>query len=219
MKKTLIVSAAVVALGSATAANAADVSYPDAGMDWNGFYVGGHVGGAIGKSYFYSEEHDGYGGSALAGLQMGVNFDAGNMVYGIVGDVSIADVNMQEIDQFYSENGNTFTSNILASVRGRLGMKLGDEDSTLVYGTAGVGFISGLHTSSDTEYRTWDGVIAPVVGVGAEHKISKGMTVFAEGLAFLADDWLDASGGDAPTEDEVRVETHGVMRVGINFTF
>ncbi len=208
-KLALMVSAAVIA-GAVYAgeARAADMYMPQAGADWNGIYVGGHVGGAIGEAFFDSDTITQSDAGALAGLQAGVDFDQGNFVWGIVADISFTDV---EIEEYPNSSDHVWKPEILASVRGRIGMKFGADQSTLLYGTGGIGIINGQLTSSSASQTSRETVYAPVVGIGVEHKVGPGWSVFAEGLAYLADDWLDDS--------ETKVETMGVMRLGVNMRF
>lgn len=103
-------SAFVVAIGSANAADmavkAAPVVRPVPMYDWNGFYVGGHGGGAFGRSE-WTENNYCIGGAcapispplglpaapvghtqmtgALAGIQGGYNFSTGRFLFGVEG--------------------------------------------------------------------------------------------------------------------------------------
>ena len=118
MKKFLLTTVAIAALGAALPAHAADLAYrqpydqrapvyPAPIYNWTGFYVGGHVGLAAGQSHWTLDPLGGgvpipgsfglfrspnaftEGGSWLEGVQAGYNWMLPNrMVLGIEGDGS-----------------------------------------------------------------------------------------------------------------------------------
>lgn len=113
---------------------------------WSGFYLGGHVGGIVnGQGDQTVVSGDGgpvaappFGGRGgrtgvafgevrerafLAGVHAGYNVQQGRLVFGVEGDVDL----LGRVDD------------VLASVRGRVGF---GGDQVLVYGTAGVAFLS-----------------------------------------------------------------------------
>ncbi|MGE0054375.1 MAG: outer membrane protein [Hyphomicrobium sp.] len=100
---------------------------------WSGLYGGGHIG--------YADAHhdDGF----VAGAQLGYNWQANAIVYGVEGDISFTGAD--SVDW-------------LASVRGRLGYLV--QPSLLLYGTAGVGgsddagFVYGLGLESQLSHST-----------------------------------------------------------------
>jgi outer membrane immunogenic protein len=92
--------------------------------NWSGFYVGANLGFAHGtvnvSSNFLGFSHnDAFSDSQFtAGLLAGYNWQTGNRLWGIEGDINL-------------------NSGSLGSVRGRYGVVMGD---WLYYGTAGIGF-------------------------------------------------------------------------------
>lgn len=100
---TAVCAAAIACAGSARASDlraykaapkAAAVVY-----DWTGFYIGAHVGVARSHHDYWSRyENDpedfGSAGTTdvLGGLQAGANWQAGNLVLGVEGDISFADI-------------------------------------------------------------------------------------------------------------------------------
>lgn len=108
--------------------------YYELPLIWRGLYGGGHLG--------YADAHhdDGF----IGGVQLGYNWQANAIVYGVEGDISLAAVD--SIDW-------------LASARGRLGYLI--QPSLLLYGTAGVGgsddgagFVYGLGLETQLSYST-----------------------------------------------------------------
>jgi len=120
LKRTIAATALV--LGSAVAANAADIPMAPAPppppppaapvFDWSGPYVGAYAGYVFGVGWVQT------------GVQVGYNFDLGGFVAGIEGQV-----------------GPTFTFPGIAAeanVNARAGIGFGQ---TLLYGEAGVGYL------------------------------------------------------------------------------
>ncbi len=194
-------------------ANAADVDYPQAGRDWSGVYVGGFVGAAGGEVYFDTSE--GYDSSvgAMAGLQLGFDYDLGDFVIGIVGDVALTDMSGEEPVDRGSSNPHMYDTDFLASIRGRIGMDLGD---TLVFASAGGGWINGRATSSDQSYTDRFSEFVPVVGIGAEHMVTEKMSVAIEGNWFIASEYLN---GYDFSSDETRIDDVFTARIGVNIRF
>jgi outer membrane immunogenic protein len=108
---------------------------------WQGLYGGVHLG--IGDS--------GDGSGAIGGVQLGYNWQANRIVYGIEGDLSLADIETRHGDSI----------DWLGSVRGRLGYLL--DPRLLAYATAGVG-TTGDGRGGDAEF---------VYGMGVEGKFSE----------------------------------------------
>ena len=132
---------------------------------WHGLYGGAHLGHA-----------DASGDDGLVGgVQLGYNWQASHIVYGVEGDISLS--GSDSIDW-------------LGSVRGRLGYLL--LPNLLIYGTAGVGLVSGGDTDSGFVY-----------GLGIEGTLTDRMSARLEYLAF---------DGDAGHGDGI-----DVIRGGLNF--
>ena len=101
--------------------------------DWAGVYFGGHLGGAVdGDNDF------------LGGLQLGHNWQNGNLLYGAEGDISFGD-------------------DTVGTIRGRLGFAA---QSWLMYGTVGVAIDDndeGVVAGGGLEYK-----IAERTSIGVE---------------------------------------------------
>jgi outer membrane immunogenic protein len=104
---------------------------PVSPMSWSGFYVGGNLGGAFDPNDLsikdLSEEQDltlrkSNDDEFIGGVHAGYNWQMQNYLIGIEGDANFAN----DLD-------------VLGSIRGRLGLVY---DRWLVYGTAGVAFLS-----------------------------------------------------------------------------
>lgn len=131
---------------------------------WQGLYGGLHLGHAD------ADFDDGL----VGGAQLGFNWQAGPVVYGLEADISAADGDDIEL---------------LASGRGRLGYLI--LPNVLIYGTAGVGLVSGSDTESGFVY-----------GLGVEGAFTDGMSARLEYLAYDID-------GNSDSVD--------VIRAGLNF--
>jgi outer membrane immunogenic protein len=149
MKKFLLATVALVALGATVPALAADLpartytkapAYAAPIYNWTGFYVGGHIGGAFsGNSSLTGSD-----GRFLGGIQGGADYQfANNWVLGIEAQYSWLSNN---------NNGVLFPGNVLVnannnqfgSVTGRLGYSFGP---TLLYAKGGYAFKDSDNTS------------------------------------------------------------------------
>ncbi|MEC9369259.1 MAG: outer membrane beta-barrel protein [Pseudomonadota bacterium] len=128
---------------------------------WAGWYLGGHAGGVL-------DGDDDF----IGGIHLGRNWQPGNVVYGIEGDISFAD----RIDY-------------LASIRGRLGLALGPR--WLVYGTAGVAFIDADQTfvlANGATFNDSSSEVGFAGGGGVELKLTDNVSAGVEGLYYAFDD-------------------------------
>lgn len=140
------------------------------------------------------------------GIRGGYDWQTGNVVFGVVGDISRADIT-DAVTGFSTTPANyvmTREINYVVGMRGRLGFAMG---RTLVYGTAGLAygdldrsFVTSNGANSFTE-RDNDGVWGPQYGVGAEWAFNERMSIGAEALwTSLSDDeyTVRAGPGTAP---------------------
>lgn len=137
MKKFLLGTVALIALGATVPALAADMAarpYTKAApavyapiYNWTGFYIGGHIGGAFGGSNGFTGTTGGSNdGRFLGGLQGGADYQfAPNWVVGIEGQYSWLGSNNNNV----AFTGTTYVYNHnqrgLGSVTGRLGYTWG----------------------------------------------------------------------------------------------
>jgi outer membrane immunogenic protein len=179
-------------------------------FSWNGFYLGGHLGyGSTGFASTISQPalgtHRGTG--AVGGLQLGYNIQNGNIVWGLEGDLSAAGLSTNISDQ-------SFRTNTLASVRGRLGIAF---DRILVYGTGGWGFVQGQVYSSEPNggpvgHRFSKSV--PVFGGGVEWAATNNLTYRIEALEFVGS--KDIGGEDIGGN---KLKNTWEVRFGLNYLF
>lgn len=116
---------------------------------WHGLYGGVHLGHAD------ADGDDGF----IGGVQLGYNWQAGAIVYGVEADAALS-----------GSDGIDW----LGSARGRLGYLL--LPNLLLYGTAGVGLVSGGDTDAGFVY-----------GLGLESMFTDTLSARIEYLAFDSD--------------------------------
>jgi outer membrane immunogenic protein len=139
MKKFLLGTVALVALGATVPALAADLAarpaytkapaYVQPIYNWTGFYIGGHIGGAFdGNNGFIGTTNNNSDGRFLGGLQVGADYQfAPNWVLGIEGQWSWLGSNNNGVAFSGAGTGYVFNSNQrgLGSVTGRVGYTWG----------------------------------------------------------------------------------------------
>lgn len=208
---------------------------PASTHDWTGFYLGSHIGGIWG-SVDQRQTNGGmdrgpfsYDASGpMGGVTAGYNFQAGNLVLGIEGDLGYAD---------FSGSGRIPSSNPAAHQDIALGDGLyGDItaragiawDKVLVYGKGGFAFYDGAasQTTTNPGFVTHDtGAFAGwVAGAGIEYAMTPRISLKFEWLHFN----FDAEGGDQtsisdPPVGYVYRNTSDVeadaVKLGANFKF
>jgi len=192
MKKFAIIGA-VIAAFSFTAAKAADapIAYKAAPVfNWNGFYVGGHVGYGWGDASGVSID------GVVGGAQIGFNVHLSpNWVIGLETDISASGVSGGGIDQPWIWSG-----------RARLGYAM---DKVLIYGTAGI-----AATRLDAG-GTNSGFVGGVYGGGVEWMLSRNWSTRVEYLYYDFGDEILAGflGGVGVNLSQ------SVVRVGANYRF
>lgn len=154
-----LVATLAIGFGLADAASAADlpaykspVRAAPALYNWTGFYLGAHAGGGWSDNDYRSQyvgvtaDPPRFGGKtgsgALAGGQAGFNWQAGNVVFGVEGDLSWtsidADIRMDADLTYQSRN------RWLATATGRLGIAF---DNLLVYAKGGAAWTGAEMTA------------------------------------------------------------------------
>jgi len=203
-KGFLIATSAGFAAAAMSGAQAADMPikaprYYEPAANWAGWYIGAHAGAAWQKtdvttdSSFYdgssnfSNPNASFSKSGfIGGGQIGYNWQHGNFVFGIEGDIS--GLSGRASTSFQAGSGyttGTYSSKIrwLSTVRGRFGLAVGD---TMAYMTAGVAF-GGVKNSVtfdrfETTYSSSNTKTGWTVGGGVEHMVDRNWTVGLEGL-------------------------------------
>lgn len=174
MKRILLASAGLLALALAQPAAAADlpVRMPTKGpvlaapviYNWTGFYVGAHLGYAWGDKDWWDPTFLGVAASHnvdgfIGGVQAGYNWQAGQWVFGIEGDISWADMNGNAL----CGPALAFTCNSdvnwLATLTGRVGYTW---DRMLLYVKGGVAWADDSYT-----FATGAGVFGASSGDGS----------------------------------------------------
>jgi outer membrane immunogenic protein len=246
MKKLLLSSASIFVLAT-VAANAADLPLKAAPQrvvapmpKWTGFYFGGTVGisgHSANLDYFQLWDDEGYsseyGGPQRnssagfgAGIYLGYNWQVGNVVWGIEGDISAHTNRVTEIfEHVDSEDQARLESKLDAfgSVRLRLGYPVGN---VMPYITGGVAFAHTKNTyvvfdkSINFVRKKWDW--GWVVGGGIEWMMLPRVIVRAEALyARLDGGTISDSGGyfSPSVQLDVKDQEIAIARVGAALKF
>ncbi|MGA0595724.1 outer membrane protein [Enterovirga sp. CN4-39] len=238
MKKVLLAGVALVALGSA--AMAADLpsrrapapyAAPVPMFTWTGLYLGAQAGGVAGGDFDFRNNTLGAGpvsgrasvGGFVAGGQVGYNWQWGNVVVGIEGDV------------LYSDYGNSLSLTVpgagtatararadgfSANITGRVGYAFG---RTLVYAKGGWAYLDTVRFSAGatgvgTFSRTTD-MDGWTVGAGIEHAILDNVTLGVE-YRYTQYGAKTVNFAAAPASVPVRVELDSHAVVGkLNWKF
>jgi outer membrane immunogenic protein len=160
--KLFVALAAFVATSGAV--YAAENSVPSVeDFDWSGFYVG--VYGAYGEGASKSDVSlDVHPADPFPGIHAGYLFDFGQVVLGVEGDASLAD-----LDDDIRSGGGQITQDIdsIASVRARIGLPI---NNTLLFANAGWAW-------AETEYgylvlQDQKSISGPTLGAGAQYAFS-----------------------------------------------
>jgi outer membrane immunogenic protein len=185
MKKLMLVTASLVALGAAAPAVAADLAarpytkappMVQAAYDWSGFYIGINGGGATSRNRWdlvggLSEgSHDATGGTV--GGQVGYRWQQGPIVFGVEAQGNWADFTGDNISQVFPADRNHTKIDAFGLFTGQVGYAWNNallyvkggaavvDDKYTILGAAG----GGLVASANTDTR-WGGT----VGVGFEY--------------------------------------------------
>lgn len=231
-KWTLVVAALFATTALSGPALAADPV--DYGHDWTGFYIGAHAGYGEADIHGSFESEDALPGETfeengrgpfdlnldgfVGGLQAGYNWQSGNLVLGVEGDVTFVDWS-DSVD----DGGATRLSaetDFVGTLRGRAGFAM---DNLLFFGTAGVALTDTKFTANEGgdsgSLRFKD--IGLVLGGGAEYAPNENWSIKAEALYFLFDDERDTSTliDDSEVGDYAELDDAFMVRVGVNFHF
>lgn len=232
LRTYFLATAATVSLGSTAHAADWDVTKAPAYANWQGAYIGGNVGvarmnstceGTAASEYGYYS--CGYGvatvqdTSALAGVQLGYDWQDRNFVYGVAADWDWTGLKHSNSGYYYETAVQTQVP-WLSSLRGRAGLAI---DNTMVYFTGGVaeGQIKATSTYDGVQYGSINQAkVGWVAGIGIEHQFTSHLSGFAEVLYY---DLGNTTGpityyATYPYQSEYGFEVIAA-RVGLNFRF
>lgn len=178
-------------------------------FSWTGLYVGAHLGYGWSDVDWEGVSNSLGGSGALAGGQIGYNWQKGALVYGLEADASSSWVDG-------STSGFGHSVDWAMSMRGRLGVAFYD-NRTLLYGTAGVAWADidysapGFGGYSKTHFG-W------VAGGGIEHMLNQNLSARVEYLYYDFNDATAPAGtlAGASTKLDPTMQT---VRFGINLKF
>jgi len=233
MKKLLLSTVALVALGATVPALAADLgtrqpytkapAYMAPIYNWTGFYIGGHIGGAFGANNgFAGTTNSGNSGSFLGGVQAGADYQfASNLVAGVEGQYSWLASNTNSVT-FPGAGGLVYNNNQrgLGSFTGRFGYTWGPG---LIYAKGGYAYsdynqsltLAGVPQAFALNGSHHDGY---TVGAGIEYMFAPNWSAKVEyqyydfgKTSFVTPALLTAFGSTRNSENTVKA--------GINYRF
>jgi outer membrane immunogenic protein len=194
-KGFLIATSAGFAAAAMPGAQAADMPikaprYIEPAASWAGWYIGAHAGAAwhntqtdsITQPYsFFSGTTSASKTGFIGGGQIGYNWQRGNFVFGLEGDISaLSSKTSGGLASTYA----VLESRIrwLSTVRTRFGLAVGD---TMAYMTAGVaigGVKNSLTSVGLASYSDSSTKVGWAIGGGVEHMLNRNWTIGLEGL-------------------------------------
>jgi outer membrane immunogenic protein len=257
--KSLLSGAVALALLVAPAMlNVGGGAFPapaDHGYDWSGWYAGANLGSAFGPNRididpmspgadlrigFVSPQLDDHPAGALGGFQTGVNWQAGNLIYGVETDLSRADIGARVVGPFLQppydfETSDSQRLDWLGTLRARAGFAAWDRSLIFLTGGLAYGRASVSTFAIDTSADLCGGTIKFCVG-GYSQRWLAGLTVGAGWEYELAPNWsmkveylyynlgkITNSMTDILTDPDVfqgsATVQGNIVRVGLNYRF
>ncbi|HME57751.1 MAG TPA: outer membrane beta-barrel protein [Terracidiphilus sp.] len=243
MKRLLLVSAAllmIVAIAPAANSQASSSQKPATALpwDWNGFYVGGHLGGVWPHLNITDVGYNGYSFAAagtagqvfhagntaiLGGGQVGWDHQQRSLVYGIEGAFGWMNLNGSTLDPGTASNTQAgMNAGMYENVAGRFGKAFGP---ALLYGKGGLALFQGDRTFSsevtDITSITHNSVFyGYVAGGGVEYHLKSNWFAKVEylhqGFASQTYNVVTSSGGPWPFKEQFSGDT---VNVGFNYKF
>jgi outer membrane immunogenic protein len=212
MKKFLLGTVALIALGATVPAFAADLAprtytkapayVPAPIYNWTGFYIGGHVGGAFGgdNNVFDPAFGSSNDGTFMGGGQIGYDYQfAPNWVFGIEANYSFLDTK------------SSFANRGLGSVTGRLGYTWGP---TLLYVKGGYAWADTRFTNGFSGDNDRNGY---TVGAGLEYMFTQNWSGKIEYQYYDFGNVNVFNGAGLPV-GSFRNDEH-TIKVGLNYRF
>jgi outer membrane immunogenic protein len=235
MRRYLFAGLGAVAFGLAAPASAADLPVRPAPavpvFTWTGFYIGAHAGWARAEleetlvtafppfvaGTTFSDSESGF----VAGLQAGFNYQIGQFVLGIEGQISWTDIGRRDVVRI---GAVTFTDSVdlnwVATVAGRFGVAFGN---ALLYAKGGVAFADWSANALDSRFgvvfNRSDTETGWMVGAGLEYGFLPNWSLKVE-YNFMSFD-LDRDSftfGGVTTAFEHDLDIH-LVKAGVNFRF
>ena len=202
---------------------------PFTSEQWEGFYLGTHVGAVESSTGIFDSDGTIFGMdggtvftndlNVTGGVHAGFNVQSGNRVFGIEADYSWTDAGRNHFingtDHFASSQIDGF-----GSIRGRAGLAV---DNALIYFTAGVGLIDlNLSGTNDpgapgTSDVSFDEQITAVVGAGAEAKLSSNVSARLEYLHYFGGNEIDLCQTCVATDPAHGSADLQVVRIGVSY--
>ena len=221
MKTIYFVSAALAALSLVPPAQAADLpshkqapgvasAYtPVPAFSWTGFYVGANTGYGTGSFTKDGKAAFGSPSSGLLGLTAGYNYQIGQFVVGIEGNMDKAWLKSTSISSYGDGRGYA------GSIRGRLGYAM---DRALVYGTGGFAYgnVKGSLATATPAFMSQNKIETGYnIGAGLEYSFTNNISAKAEYIYTALGSRNYFSGSDViPTGMH-----YSTISAGINYHF
>ena len=236
MRNRLLCGVAAIAIVAATSGpllaadqpvKARPAGVPPVVSDWTGWYLGGHLGYGTAR---YSGQWNPEGEIAdfgllrpkglVGGLHGGYNWQAGSWLFGIEADISATGWSDRQYSRISPSHFFAANVDLLASIRGRLGMTFG---RALVYATGGIAFTKGKgqlgssEPDSDINFFKFNS-IGGVVGGGIEWKHNPNLSFRLEVLHYFFNN-SNAITTDFAPGDHMKLATATVVRGGFSYHF
>ncbi|WP_170937372.1 MULTISPECIES: outer membrane beta-barrel protein [Rhodomicrobium] len=228
MRKVAFAAAFAACFGVSGFASAADLSLKDTPEPqpnyelsplWAGLHIGAHVGGGWGNSdvtdtFIYKADPTGNNSfdttGVLAGVQLGYNFQRGNFVYGVEGDLGWMNLSGDETfdlpnptkgtSKYERDRDITGNYSLSGGFYGDLTARLGyATENSLLYVKGGAAFLNadferhyegqncstirtcgGSRQTSKFDFDDSDTMLGWTIGVGAEYKLTQALSLKLE---------------------------------------
>jgi outer membrane immunogenic protein len=206
---------------SAPVTKAPPASYLPAAINWTGFYVGAHIGGAWSDANWTNpvsgSSNTLTAGGVLGGAQVGVNYQADHVVWGVEGDFSGTSLTPSSTD--LAGFAHTTRTDWTSTVTGRLGYAV---NQALFFAKGGAAFaeerdsvaspFGGFSSSGSSTVAGW------TAGGGVEYALDHNWSAKVEYdyLGFGAQSVPSVAPGGAPGSVDLNI--HRVI-AGINYRF
>lgn len=233
MKRFLLATVGLAALIAAQPAAAADIPrrMPVKGpvmaapiiYNWTGFYIGAHLGYGWGDKdwrdptfFGFNSGHDVDG--FLGGLQAGFNWQAGQWVFGIEGDMSWTDMHGSSLCGPALAFACTSDVNWLGTLTGRVGYTW---DRTLLYVKGGVAWADDGYTLGGWGASSGDGTRTGwTLGVGLEYAFWNNWSAKVEYnyMDFGSDRASFFNGVVNVANPDIDQQVHAI-KLGVNYRF